>query len=43
MATRAGLAASEGRIEANLAGAVDKMPIARIAGGGLIVALVKPF
>ena len=43
MATKAGLAASEGRIEARLAGAANKMPIARIAGGGPSVALVKPF
>ena len=42
-AAKADLAALEGRIEAKLAGAVNKMPIARISAGGLIVALVKLF
>ena len=43
MATKADLAALEGRIEAKLAGAVNKMLIAQIAVGGLAVALVKLF
>ena len=40
MATKADL---EGRSDARLAGAVNKMLIARIAVGGLIVTLVKLF
>ena len=43
MATKADLAALEGRIEARLAGAANKMLIARIAVGGLSVAPVKLF
>ena len=43
MATKAGLAALEGQSEVKLAGAVNKMLIARIAVGGRFVALVKLF
>ena len=43
VATKAGLAALEGQSEAKLAGAVNKMLIARIAVGGRFVALVKLF
>ena len=39
--TKADLAALEGRFEARLASAVNKMRLAQIAVGGLVVALVK--
>ena len=41
VATKADLAALEGRFEARLASAVNKMRLAQIAVGGLVVALVK--
>ena len=43
VATKADLAALEGRFEARLASAVDKMLLAQIAVGGVVVALVRLF
>ncbi len=43
VATKADLAALEGRFEARPASAVDKMLLAQIAVGGVVVALVKLF